>query len=169
MSADPHTRSRPSPQKGGRGKPTISLKARALRYLSAREHSRVELAKKLSRYAGEGDDVGVLLNELEAAQFLSNDRFVESLVNRRASRFGNNRILQEMKEHGIAGETLAATKAKLAEDETARAMEVWRRKFSVVPGNATERARQMRFLQQRGFSHDAIQVAMRALKAKVEG
>ncbi len=163
MSADPHNCLHPtlSPRRG-RGKPAISLKARALRYLSAREHSRSELAKKLSRYAGEGDNVEALLNELEAAQFLSNERFAESLVHRRAARFGNSRIFHEMQEHGIDGEVLSSVKATLTQDEVERAIAVWQRKFASPPANATERAKQMRFLQQRGFSHNAIQAAMRA-------
>ncbi len=152
----------PSPH-GKKGK-TISLKARALRYLSAREHSRAELAQKLGRYAGEGDDVEALLDELEAAKYLSNERFSESLIHRRASRFGNNRILYELQEHGIAGETLANVKAQLQEDETERAVDVLCRKFNVAPTDANEKIKQMRFLQQRGFSHAAIQAAVRARK-----
>ncbi len=71
----------------------VSLKARALRYLSAREHSRQELARKLMRYAQEGDDIDALLDTLTEANFMSETRFSESLVNRRAARFGNSRIL----------------------------------------------------------------------------
>ena len=144
---------------------TISLKARALRYLSTREHSRSELARKLVRYAGEDDDVDALLNELEASKFLSEERFAESLVHRRAARFGNSRILRELQQHGIDADALAEVKSTLAQDETARAVEVWRKKFSQPPANATERAKQMRFLLQRGFSHSAIQAALRAAEA----
>jgi regulatory protein len=142
----------------------ISLKARALRYLSAREHSRMELARKLSRHAQEGEDVNALLDALEAAKLLSQSRFSESLVNRRAARFGNNRILSELKSHGINAGTLGEIKGNLVAGEMARAKEVWRRKFGNQAGNhghnATERAKQMRFLQQRGFSHAAIRAAM---------
>ena len=138
----------------------MSLKARALRYLSAREHSRLELARKLSRYAQESDDVEALLDALEAAKLLSQARFSESLVHRRAARFGNSRILMELQSHGIQGEALDGIKANLAEDETARACEVWRKKFGQVPRDADERAKQMRFLLQRGFSHRAIQACM---------
>lgn len=140
----------------------MSLKARALKYLSAREHSRLELARKLSRYAQEGDDVETLLDTLEAAKLLSQSRFSESLVHRRASRFGNNRILSELQTHGIDGDTLSDIKAGLSQDEASRAQEVWRKRFGQPPADAAERAKQMRFLQQRGFSHAAIQVAMRA-------
>ncbi|HJV74877.1 MAG TPA: recombination regulator RecX [Noviherbaspirillum sp.] len=140
----------------------MSLKARALKYLSAREHSRLELTRKLSRYAQEGDDIEALLDALEAAKFLSESRFSESLVHRRAARFGNNRILSELQTHGIEGEALNDIKASLSQDEAARAHAVWSRKFDHPPADAAERAKQMRFLQQRGFSHSAIQAAIRA-------
>jgi regulatory protein len=141
-------------------KPHISLKARALRYLSAREHSRLELARKLSRHAQEDDDIEALLDTLEAAKLLSQARFAESLVHRRARRFGNSRILSELQSHGIAAEALADIQADLAGGEVARAREVWRKKFNRPPADAAERARQMRFLLQRGFSHRAIQAAL---------
>src|SRR3989442_444609 len=142
--------------------PTISLKGRALRYLSAREHSRLELGRKLARYAQEGDDVEALLDALEAAKFLSESRFSESLVNRRAARFGNQRILSELQSHGIDPDTLSDIKSGLNQDENVRACEVWRCKFGRKAQDANERAKQMRFLQQRGFSHRAIQAALRA-------
>ncbi|ABR88295.1 RecX regulatory protein [Janthinobacterium sp. Marseille] len=140
----------------------VSLKARALRYLSAREHSRQELGRKLARHAQEGDDVEALLDTLEAAKFLSQSRFSESLVHRRAARFGNSRILSELKSHGIDPDSLTDIKANLESDEFARARAVWERKFGTVATNQEERAKQMRFLMQRGFSHRAIQAAMRA-------
>ncbi|HEY8102340.1 MAG TPA: recombination regulator RecX [Burkholderiaceae bacterium] len=139
----------------------ISLKARALRYLSAREHSRLELTRKLSRYAQESDDIESLLDALEAAKLLSQSRFSESLVHRRSTRFGNSRILSELQSHGIKGDALDDIKAGLADNEIVRAREVWRRKFDSLPIDAKERAKQIRFLQQRGFSLRAIQAAMR--------
>jgi regulatory protein len=139
----------------------MSLKARALKYLSAREHSRLELARKLSRYAQESDDVDALLDMLEASKLLSQSRFSESLVNRRAARFGNQRILSELQSHGIDPDAINEIKANLSQDEVARAREVWRKKFGSPPTDAAERAKQMRFLQQRGFSLAAIQQAMR--------
>jgi regulatory protein len=141
----------------------ISLKARALRYLSSREQSRLELARKLARYAQENDDVEALLDALETAKLLSESRFAESLVHRRAGRFGNSRILSELKSHGIDGEALNGIKADLARDEIARAREVRQRKFDRLPLDAAEHAKQIRFLQQRGFSHGAIQAATHAM------
>lgn len=139
----------------------ISLKARALRYLSAREHSRLELGRKLARYAQEGDDIDALLDALEAAKLLSQQRFSESLVRRRAGRFGNSRILSELKSHGIGADAVADIKADLEQDESKRAHEVWARKFGSLPESADERAKQMRFLLQRGFSNRAIRDVLR--------
>ncbi len=139
----------------------ISLKARALRYLAAREHSRIELARKLARHAQEQDDVEAVLDALEAAKLLSQSRFAESLVHRRAARFGNNRILLELQSHRLGSEAMDGIKEGLAKDEIARAKAVWTRKYGHAPADAAERAKQMRFLQQRGFSHQAIQAAMR--------
>jgi regulatory protein len=140
--------------------PVLSLKGRALRYLSMREHSRLELKRKLSRYAEEGDDIEALLDFLEKNNWMSQERFAESLVNRKAGRFGNSRVMAELQSHGVSGDALADIKAGLADSETARAVEVWQRKFGTVATDAAARAKQMRFLLQRGFSQRAARVAM---------
>jgi regulatory protein len=140
--------------------PPPSLKARALRYLSTREHSRLELGRKLARYAEEGDDVDALLDFLQKNNWLSQERFAESLIHRRAARYGNSRVMAELQNHGVGGEALAELKSGLAETETARAKEVWRRKFDRVATDAAERSKQMRFLLQRGFSQRAVRAAL---------
>jgi len=141
--------------------PRISLKARALRYLSAREHSRLELARKLTRHLQEGDDLDQLLDWLVAQKFLSDSRFAESLVNRRAARFGSSRILSELQTHGLDDDAVSTLRISLLEDENERAFQVWEKKFGTVATSHEERVKQMRFLQQRGFSHSAIQLAIK--------
>ena len=142
-------------------RPRISLKARALRYLSAREHSRLELARKLTRHIQEGDDLDQLLDWLVAQKFLSEARFAESLVNRRAARFGSSRILSELQSHGLDDEYVSPLRISLLEGENERAFQVWERKFGVAATSHEERAKQMRFLQQRGFSNSAIQFVIK--------
>jgi len=141
--------------------PPLSLKARALRYLSMREHSRLELGRKLARHAEEGEDVDALLDFLEKNNWLSQERFSESLIHRRAARFGNSRILAELQSHGVQGEALAELKSGLNDSETARACEVWQRKFGEVATDPAERNKQMRFLMQRGFSQKAVRTALK--------
>ena len=142
-------------------KPRLSLKGRALRYLSMREHSRLELGRKLSRYAEEGDDVEALLDFLEQNNWLSQERFSESLVHRRSARFGNSRIMAELQSHGLGGEALKEVKAGLADTEMARARELWQRRFGTVATDPAERNKQMRFLMQRGFSQRAVFTALK--------
>lgn len=145
----------------------LSLKSRALHYLSLREHSRLELGRKLARYAQEEDDVEALLDFLEQARFLSCERFSEALVRRRSENYGNSRILAELQTHGLNPQLLAQSKAMLAESEVVRACRVWQKKFgSQVDENKAsttpeQRAKQIRFLAQRGFSSDAIRIALR--------
>lgn len=140
--------------------PHLSLKGRALRYLSMREHSRLELGRKLARHAEEGDDVDALLDFLEKNNWLSQERFSESLIHRRSARFGNSRIMAELQSHGVKGEALQELKAGLADSEMARAREVWERKYGTVASDPAERNKQMRFLMQRGFSQRAVKAAM---------
>lgn len=142
----------------------ISLKGRALRYLSMREHSRLELGRKLARHAQEDDDVEALLDFLEKANWLSQERFSESLIHRRAARYGNSRVLAELLSHGVSGDALRDLKVNLAQGEPARACEVWRRKFGSVAPDAAARNKQIRFLMQRGFSQSAVQLAIKGLE-----
>lgn len=143
-------------------KPPLSLKGRALRYLSMREHSRVELARKLTPYLQEGDDLEEVLNFLERAKYLSNQRFSESLANRRQTRFGNQRILAELHAHDLSKDDMAEVKERLQETEIERATEVLHKKFPDAAQDHETKAKQMKFLMQRGFSSRAIQQAMRA-------
>ena len=142
---------------------TLSLKGRALRYLAAREHSRAELATKLSRHVGPEDDpdaVALVLDELAAKGFIDEARVAESVLHRRAGRLGGARVLQELRAKGLPDDVVADAAAQLRSTELARAQAVWRRKFGQPPADAAERARQLRFLAARGFSGD---VARRAL------
>lgn len=145
--------------------PQPSLKARALRYLSQREYSRPELARKLARYAAEDEDLEALLDTLEANRWLSTERFTESLVHRRAARFGNAVIMAELSSHGVAGEALQEAKATLQESEVARACALWQRRFGSVARDAAEKQKQLRYLMARGFSQQAIRAALRGAPA----
>lgn len=142
-----------------------SLKARALRYLSARDYSRKGLAGKLLRFVGDGDDLDALLGWLEEQGFLSDMRFAESLVRRRKGSYGNSRIKQELKNHQVTDVLPDEAMQELIQNEAIRAWEVWERKFGAQPADAKEWARHMRFLQQRGFSFDAIRKVMAKAKA----
>ncbi|MGF6755531.1 regulatory protein [Paraburkholderia sp. GAS42] len=137
-------------------RPARSLKGRALGYLSRREYSRAELARKLTPFAEESDSLEQLLDVLETEGWLSDSRFAESLIHRRASRMGASRIVNELKQHAVGQTLVEEASAQLRETELVRAQAVWRKKFGQVPETPAERARQARFLAARGFSGATI-------------
>jgi regulatory protein len=170
-------------------RPRLSLKARALQLLAQREHSRIELRRKLLAYANQQPagttkpdaavepgspamfarrlpptpemqaDVDALLEWLAENRHLSETRFLEARVRTRAARLGNLRIRQELAQHGLQ---LAPDEARaLRDSELARARQVWARKFDGPAGDAAGRARQLRFLAGRGFSADVIRRLLR--------
>lgn len=133
-----------------------SLKARAIGFLSRREHSRRELARKLEPHSPDRDVLEQLLDSLERENWLSDERFVQSLINRRASRQGTVRILQELRQHGIADLYISQAEQQLSDSETDRAQDVWEKKFGARPDNAKNYAKQYRFMMSRGFSADCV-------------
>lgn len=134
-----------------------TLRERALKLLARREHSRVELARKLSAHAGDPAEIEAVLDDCERRGWLSERRVVEQLVHARRSRFGARRIEQDLRQKGISGEAVAMALADLKSGELEAAREVWRRKFGGrLPRSPADRARQVRFLQGRGFELEIV-------------
>jgi regulatory protein len=138
-----------------------SLKGRALRLLSQREHSRAELERKLKKYEEEPGTLAQALDELAAKDFISEARVVQSVLHQRAARLGAARVRQELLHKGIAPEAVAEAVAGLQGSEFERALEVWKRRFGEPPQDATERARQVRFLMARGFAGAIVAKVLR--------
>ncbi|UHL65049.1 recombination regulator RecX [Paralcaligenes sp. KSB-10] len=134
----------------------LSLKARAVGFLSRREHSRLELERKLAAHTDDPAELQRVLDELEREQWLSNERFAQALMHRKAARQGTALIMQELKRHGLADEQVSALRTSLQSTEVERARGVWAKKFSQAPQNAKEYARQFRFLASRGFSANCL-------------
>jgi regulatory protein len=135
---------------------TLSLKGRALKYLANREHSRVELLRKLAPHAESQEEIEAALNDLEARGLLSAERFAESMLHRKASRFGAARIQAELAQHRLPSDIAQAALRSLKDTELARAHAVWVRRYGEVASDAQEKARQMRFLTARGFAADVV-------------
>jgi regulatory protein len=102
--------------------------------------------------------ITALLDDLEAAGHLSNERVLESRIQVRSARFGNLRIERELQHLGV--EPSDEARSALRSTEVARARAVWERKFGAAPGSAAERARQMRFLAARGFTAETIRAVL---------
>lgn len=145
-------------QKPAGAKPAfqVSLKGRALRLLGQREHTRLELERKLGRYEEAPGTLAQALDELQAKGYLNEQRAAESLVHRRAGQYGAVRLRQEMQDKGLARELIDQTLASVKDTELSRAREVWQRRFDALPQTGSERAKQMRFLLARGFQGDVV-------------
>ena len=137
-------------------RPTLSLKGRALRLLSGREHSRAELERKLAAHEEEPGQLARILDELQARDFINEQRVVDSVVHRRCGKLGALRIRQELQSKGLDQEKVQAALAGLKASELVRAREVWARKFDALPADASERGKQARFLAARGFDGEVV-------------
>jgi regulatory protein len=153
-------------------RPVLSLKGRALGCLARREHSRKELARKLAPHAESPEQLEALLDELVRLTYLSDDRFITSLVHRRGQRYGSARLKQELGGHGLDQQKVKDALSAAKSTEFERALNIWRRKFggsdrnfneakSLVQFDAAARAKQIRFLAARGFSGDVIQKVLK--------
>ena len=102
------------------------LEIRALRYLAQREYSRLELEQKLSVHARSlpSEDLSSVLDQLERRGLLSAERVVEQIVRTRRARFGNRRILHELKEKGIDEHLIHSIIPSLKETELEAAVRI---------------------------------------------
>jgi regulatory protein len=149
-----------------RDQPAASLLKRAVALLARREHSRVELARKLMRRLDEGQDradVDTVLDELQRRDLLSEDRFAAAVVRARAARYGDARLKQDLKSRGATAEAAAAALDAMRGSELERARAVWARRYGRPPASIQERARQVRFLEARGFSAAIIRRVLTGL------
>ena len=150
-------------------RPGLSLKGRALKYLSMREHSRMELRRKLAPHAESAEQVEQVLAELEQRGFLSEERFAESVVHRKASRYGLARVKVELAQHQLPEHLTREVTAQLQATEVDRAFALWQRRYGQLPTTPEEKARQMRHLAGRGFSGDTIRQVFRLAKEQASG
>ena len=133
-----------------------SLKGRALRLLSQREHSRKELEQKLKPHEETPGELAEALDFLAAKDFINEKRVVESFVNRRSSKLGAARVRQELMAKGLPADDIAEAVEAMRGTELERALVVWRKKFGAPPSDASERGKQVRFLVSRGFAAEVV-------------
>ena len=163
---------------------TLSLKARALRLLAIREHSRAELQRKLLASAladaraenasdPQGEDVDEdrlaaaaeqrqaavtqALDDLEQRGLLSDTRTADAVLLAKSPRYGSRRLKQLLQAKSLDASLVSDTLARARDSEFDRAHAVWQRRFGKPPADVRERARQQRFLAGRGFESTVIE------------
>ncbi len=133
----------------------MTLRERALNLLARREHSRAELARKLTAHA-EADEITALLDDLERENLLSNVRYAEMLIHARLGRHGSVRLKADLREKGVPIDVIDAAVNEARETDLEAARAVWLKKFGQPPRDASERGKQMRFLAGRGFPAEVV-------------
>ena len=129
------------------------LKARALRHLARREHSRAELARKLAQHAESQEALAAVLDLLLAKKHQSDERFAEERARSLSRKYGAAKIRQDLKSRGVAADIVDRISA---EGECERAKSILARKYRAPATTREERAKRMRFLLGRGFSYEVI-------------
>ena len=152
----------------GRKKSTLTLRQQALRALARRDYSRAELSRKLRGRDEASPELDALLDEFEKSGWLSDERFAGGAARQRQGRFSQRHIVEDLKSRGVTAATARTAVDALEQDDAATALSLWRQRFGEPPANQKEKARQVRFLQSRGFS---LSIAFQVLKqagARVE-
>jgi len=142
----------------------IEARKKAMDYLARREHGRSELFDKLTRFGFDADVADDAVAQLVEDGLQSDTRFVEAFVRSRINQGkGPAKIRADLRQKGVNDGVTEEGIQEAAQDWYALAVEVRLKKFGTErPAEFKEKARQMRFLQSRGFEQDQIQAAVSA-------
>lgn len=139
------------------------VRLKAMDLLARREHSRCQLAQKLARHHYPSNIITQELDRLEQEKLLSDQRFTDAYIRaRRNNGFGPLRIRQELQNNGINNDMIEQSMASTEANWQEFAKQVREKKFGPnLPDDFSTRAKQMRFLQYRGFTQGQIDVLMK--------
>lgn len=132
----------------------VAIRRAALDLLARREHSYQELLGKLRQRGASEELAETQLERLQADGLLSDERFCEAYVHARSQRgYGPLRLREELRQRGVADSLIDSTLRDVAWDWQALALRVFCKRFPQGPAHDLKaRARQLRFMQYRGFS-----------------
>lgn len=138
----------------------------ALRYLARREHSCLELTRKLEQQGVSGQIAGEVVETLAESNLVSDERFAEAVARHRvSSHYGPLRIRAELRQKGVNDQSIASALAPFNDGWHERAYEwVCRRQRGEL--DRKSEARLYRGGVQRGFSHDQVMRAIERLRAR---
>lgn len=144
--------------------PAAQIREAAIRLLSRREHSQVELIRKLTQKGFDENDCNLEVLRLKEQGYQSDTRFAQMFVRARAAKFyGPGRVRDELKQHQLVGQDIQAALAESDIDWFELCQQAMARKFRQgVAQDWQARQKQKRYLWQRGFSEDQIQYALSA-------
>jgi regulatory protein len=140
-----------------------------LRLLSRREHSQQELLEKLASKGFDRAETQLIVDDLAAQGWQSNQRFAESYSRYRIKKgYGPIKIICELQQRGIEDYDLDAVVMDIADGWSEVLDQVYIKKYpdDKVLTNK-EWFKRNRFLQQRGFSGEMIKTLFKDLSIKL--
>lgn len=143
--------------------PDQTLEALALKLLAAREHSRLELSRKLETRGFDRAEIDTLLDRLTASGALDESRLAQVYVAERIRKgFGPLRIRAELQQKGLDEASIEPYIKDMAEEWPRLLAAAHDRRFGTGPApSRADFARRGRFLEQRGFPADMIRRHLR--------
>jgi regulatory protein len=140
----------------------LEARKKAMDYLARREYGQRELERKLANAGFDADIAADAVLQLKTDGLQDDRRFSEAFVRSRVHQGkGPARVRADLGERGVSGELVAAILSEMSVDWFAQAAEVRIKKFGPdFPADFKEKARQMKFLQYRGFEQEHIQAAV---------
>jgi len=132
--------------------------------LARREHSQVELQKKLSAKGFPEEEISVVIEELATEGLQDDARFAENYTQHRTSAgFGPRRIVMELQARGISDHLIDQFVWQNDRDWSAHLEAVWQKKYGYHEKFGSKAyAAQHRFLVQRGFDSEDIHQLLQA-------
>lgn len=134
----------------------ISLKSKALDFLSRRDYGYNELYTKLQKYSEDFDEIKQVLDDLKNKKLLSEERYINSYLRSKQAKYGIRKIRYDLLQKNVDADILEEMLANNTSNEYEAAYAIWQRKFGTPAIDTKERLRQIRFLQSRGFSSNVI-------------
>ena len=142
-------------------KPTNrELLSRALAMIARRDFSQGEFSAKLITAGFEKAEVAQAVEWCLAEGFLNETRYVEGAARRLSVKFGASRVAHALRGKGVTAGAIADVLPGLKENELEQARAIWLRKFREPPIDANTKAKQIRFLQSRGFTFATIKLVI---------
>jgi len=135
-----------------------SINEVAIAALSRREHSVLEMRRKLKNKGFEDDEISISITRLIENNLLSEERFTESYINMRKRRgYGPLRIAQELSQRGVTEEGFAVYLDRNNPQWRRVMKEQYIKKYGQqLAMEYTEKARRAKYLQSRGFPLDWV-------------
>lgn len=135
------------------------LKSYLLSLLARREYSEWELRQKLTKFTTDDQLITDLLNEFKCQNWQSDQRFTESLINSSKTKYGQLKILHQLKNKGINTELDDITLPSIAE-QTEVAITLLQKKYKQAEESLTAKQKYFQFLRYRGFQQEVIYQAI---------